>query len=92
MSGVCGPTNLTILKLWRCLPLGKLQENLKSWVENEYLGDNQAPLEASETEKVGRENGGGKKGEEKKGRRKNGDRTTGGEEQRESEEPEGVEV
>jgi hypothetical protein len=71
--------------------LGKLQENLKDWVENECLRDDQAPLDASETEKVGGGNGGGKKGEEKKGRGKSGDRTAGGEEQRESEEPEGAE-
>jgi hypothetical protein len=58
--------------------LGKLQENLKCWAENECLGDNQAPLDASETEGW-------------KGRGKSGDRTTGGEEQRESKEPEGAE-
>jgi hypothetical protein len=61
--------------------LGKLQENLKGWVENECLSDDQAPLDASEAENVGGGKGGGK----------SGDGTTGGEEQRESEKPEGAE-
>ena len=58
--------------------LEKLQENLNSWTENECLEDNQAQLDASETEGW-------------KGRGKSGDRTTGGEEQRESKEPEEAE-
>jgi hypothetical protein len=71
--------------------LGKLQENLKRWPSDENLRDDQAPLDASETEKVEGGKGGGKEGEEKKDRGKSGDRTTGGEEQRESEKPEGAE-
>jgi hypothetical protein len=71
--------------------LGRSQENLKGWVEDECPSDDQAPLDATETEKVGGGKGGGKKGEEEKGRGKGGDRTTGGEEQRESGKPEGAE-
>lgn len=33
--------------------LGRSQENLKGWVEDECLGDDQAPLDATATEKVG---------------------------------------
>jgi hypothetical protein len=54
--------NLDISERYR-RALGKLQENLKSWVESECLGDSQAPLDASEGWK---------------GRGKSGDRATGG--------------
>jgi SAP domain len=78
------PLKTVSLDIWEHYQraLGKLQENLKRWASDEYLRDDQAPLDASETEKVGGEEGGGKEG---------GDRTTGGEEQREPEKPEGAE-